>query len=47
MKVKLMVYGFKSFAGPFGMQRVVDIIEGEITQEALAEIKKKIKAKEE
>ena len=47
MKIKLMIYGFKSFAGPFGMQRVVDIIEGEITREDLAEIKKKIKVKEE
>ena len=47
MKVKLMVYGFKSWLGPIGMNAVVDTIEGEVTQEALAEIKKKIKAKTE
>ena len=45
MKVKLMVYGFKSWLGPIGMQRVVDIIEGEITREDLAEIKKRINQK--
>ena len=42
MKVKLVVYGFKSWLGPIGMNTVVDTIEGEITQEALAEIKTKI-----
>ena len=43
MKVKLMVYGFKSWLGPIGMNTIVDTIEGEITREDLAEIKKKIK----
>ena len=38
MKVKFMVYGFKSWLGPIGMQSVIDIIEGEVTQEALADI---------
>ena len=45
MKVKLMVYGFKSWLGPIGMNTIVDTIEGEVTQEALAEIKKKIDQK--
>ena len=47
MKVKLTVYDFKSWFGPIRMNAVVDTIEGEVTPETLAEIKKKIKAKEE
>jgi len=43
MKVKLMIYGFKSWLGPIGMNTVVDTIEGEVTREDLTEIKKKIK----
>ena len=43
MKVKLTIYGFKSWLGPIGMNSVVDTIEGEISREDLAEIKKKIK----
>ena len=40
-----MVYGFKSWVGPIGMNTVVDTIEGEITREDLSAIKKMIDQK--
>jgi hypothetical protein len=47
MKVKLVIYGFKPWLGPIGMNSIVDTIEGEVTPEKLGQIKKLMKAAEE